>query len=110
MHSCRSGTIQRAILIAPFPTGELRSEAEAEWRQQGSDTDGVRREQLTDQCDHWAVAGQAMRPRHRSCLGFLARITQHCRRQNILRLGMSRHTKARHIDTDDPDAVDLTGQ
>jgi len=101
--------VERRIQVTPFAGRQLRRDAQAHRRQQRRDTRRIAREQLADQ-GHGRQLGQRPRPRHWPGFGFEPGVAQHRAGQHVLRFRVRRHAKARNVDADDADTVDLFRQ
>ncbi len=102
--------IERAVEFAPFAGRNRRPRREAEQIQHPADLHRIDREHLSQQRDSRLFAARGPGRLHRPALGFEAREIQHRAGKHILRLGVGRHAKPRHVDADDADAVDLLRQ
>ncbi len=110
MQSGDGRTVQGGVKLAPFAGRHHRAGRQPHGSQQAVDGDRVGREDLAHQGDGrqlgLAALGRGDRPR----LDLGAGVVQHGAGQHVLGLGMGRHAEARHVDADDPHAVDLLGQ
>ena len=102
--------VEGGVELAPFAAGDDRTGGEAHRRQHRADHHRVGGEHLAQERHGRAVAPARGRGLHRTRLDLRARVFQHRAGEHVLGLGMGRDAEARHVDADDPDAVDLGRQ
>ena len=105
MNRRRDGAVECAVQVTPFARRHLRADRQTHRRQQGTDADRIGRKHFADQC-HRRHVGHGPRPRDGAGFGFMTGVTKHRAGQDVLRLGVSRHAEAGHIDADDAHPVD----
>jgi len=107
MHGSRHLAVQRRVQVTPFARRDTRARGQAHRLEHHSEPHGVRGKELTEERHRRTLRHAATRSRDRPLLRFEPRVPQHGAGENVLRFRVRRHTEPRHIDPDDPDAVDL---
>ena len=102
--------VQCSVQFAPFTGGNDWPCRETKRFEHHADADRIDGKHFADQRDRGALTLATAGRRDRTLLGFSTGISEHRAGQHVLRLGMSRHAEARHIDADDAHAVDLLRQ
>ena len=104
------GAIQRAIQLAPLARRRHGASGKTQEVEHGANLHRIGGKHFAEQRYGGLIGSRRARRLNGTLLGFTTRITQHRAGEDILRLGVRRHTEARHVDPDDANAVDLLRQ
>ena len=104
------GAIERGVQFSPLAGRHQLPGGKPHGLEHHADAHGVRGENLAHQRDGGLARARYTRRLHGTCLSLGARVFQHRAGEHVLRLGMRRNAKARHVDADDSHAVDFFWQ
>ena len=102
--------VERAVKLAPLAGRDDRTGRQPEQVEHAADLHRVGREHLAEQRHRRPLRPRRARRLHRALLRLAAGEVQHRAGEHVLGFRVGRHAEARHVDADDPHAVDLLGQ